>query len=120
MQRLIAAGIIDLPRPEVGQLVYRVFGGDAHSGGASWTPVKPRDVPDFRFNAGLPTNSEGGTNNSAELLMTARITDTAGVVNIRTALPLDGNNGGIIEYIIPSGGLSSHNQSIEILSTEFF
>jgi hypothetical protein len=61
----------DDDRPEEGQIIYRVYGGDDWPLGRSWTPVNPRHVQDnqllqaqwgryaFRAVAGLPDTNEG-------------------------------------------------------------
>jgi len=50
-------------RPEEGQLVYRVWGGDAGEFGKNWTPGNPTDYgPDrYRQVAGLPDRFNAGT-----------------------------------------------------------
>jgi len=81
--------------PEVGQDVYRVWGGDAGPNGHSWSPVDPATVPNYRDAAGLP-NVNTGTQ-----LTTGTLTDTTGV-RVQSATPLDGNQGGITEYKVPN------------------
>src|SRR6185437_10896478 len=78
-----------------GETIYRVWGGESGAFGHSWTPVDPGTVSDFRNAAGLP-NRNNGTWTSVGTL-----TDTAGVSS-RSALPLDGNQGGLPEYLIPN------------------
>jgi len=78
-----------------GETIYRVWGGESGAFGHSWTPVDPGTVSDFRNAAGLP-NGNNGTWTSVGTL-----TDTAGVSS-RSALPLDGNQGGLPEYLIPN------------------
>jgi hypothetical protein len=41
--------------PTAGQTIYRVYGGDSTAGDASWSPVNPGDVAEFRDAAGLPS-----------------------------------------------------------------
>jgi hypothetical protein len=90
-----AAGIeMDAP-VAVGTKVYRVFGENNNPLGLSWTTVDPSTVVNYRAAAGLPNINTGrfvleGTlvNNSA--------------VTVRSALPLDGNPGGLNEVIIPN------------------
>jgi RHS repeat-associated protein len=79
--------------------VYRVFGGDARAQGYSWTTKDPRTISGFRDVAGLPSGGESGANNTAEFLIKGR-TSLSSVIESRPALPLDGNKGGLLEYII--------------------
>lgn len=83
--------------PASGQKVYRVYGGDSKPGGASWTPVNPASVPNYRDAAGLPTGNTG------RFVIEGTIQDPSKVIKVRPALPLDGNKGGLPEYIIPNG-----------------
>jgi hypothetical protein len=57
------------------------------------TELSHRDV------AGLPSGGESGANNTAEFLIKGR-TSLSSVIESRPALPLDGNKGGLLEYII--------------------
>jgi RHS repeat-associated protein len=91
-----------LPVPTSGQKVYRVFGGDSSAGGASWSPVNPARIKDYRNLAGLPSGGASGTNNHGRFVIEATLQDPSKVVRIRSALPLDGNVGGIPEFIIPN------------------
>jgi RHS repeat-associated protein len=79
--------------------VYRVFGGDARAEGFSWTTIDPRTVSNFRDAAGLPSGGASGSINTADFLIEgkANITD---IINSRSALPLDGNAGGLPELIV--------------------
>jgi hypothetical protein len=79
--------------------VYRVFGGDARAQGYSWTTKDPRTISGFRDVAGLPSGGESGANNTAEFLIKGR-TSLSSVIESRPALRLDGNKGGLLEYII--------------------
>jgi RHS repeat-associated protein len=88
--------------PFAGQKLYRVYGGDSAAGGASWSPVNPGSVANYRDVAGLPSGGASGFNNSGRFVIEGTLQDPAGVVNVRSALPLDGNSGGILEYIIPN------------------
>lgn len=83
------------PPPSEGQRVYRVYGENNNPMGQSWTPVNPADVPDFRGSAGLPDV------NSGRFVVEGTITDPTGITT-RGALPLDGNPGGLTEYVIPN------------------
>ena len=79
--------------------VFRAFGGDARAQGFSWTTKDPRTLTNFRDAAGLPSGGASGSTNTADFLITgeAKISD---VINSRSALPLDGNKGGLPELII--------------------
>jgi RHS repeat-associated protein len=88
--------------PVAGQKVYRVYGGDAKPGGASWSPVDPRTVSNFRNAAGLPSGGASGANNSGRFVIEGTLQDPSAVVKVRSALPLDGNAGGVAEYVIPN------------------
>jgi hypothetical protein len=79
--------------------VYRAFGGDARAGGYSWTTKDPRTISNFRDAAGLPSGGSSGATNTADFLITGR-TNSADVIKTRSALPLDGNKGGLPELII--------------------
>ena len=92
--------------PSTGQKVFRVYGGDSAAGGASWSPVNPSYVPDFRGAAGLPSGGVSGANNTGRFVIEGTIQDAGAVVKVRPALPLDGNAGGLPEYIIPNGAQS--------------
>ncbi|MGQ7249267.1 RHS repeat-associated core domain-containing protein, partial [Halomonas sp. V046] len=91
-----------LPTPEKGQTVYRVYGGDAAAGGASWSPQSPSSVENYRDAAGLPSGGASGAKNSGRFVIEGTLQDPTGVVKTRSALPLDGTTGGIPEYIIPN------------------
>lgn len=81
--------------------MYRVYGGDSKAGGASWSPVNPADVPNYRSTAGLPSGGASGANNTGQFVIEGTIRDPSKIVKTREALPLDGNQGGLREYIIP-------------------
>ncbi len=92
----------DIISPTAGQTVYRVYGGDSIANGASWTPINPAMINDFRKEAGLPSGGSSGYNNSARFILEGILEDPSKVVKTRSALPLDGNAGGLDEYIIPN------------------
>ncbi len=75
--------------------VFRVYGGDSRAGGASWSPIDPRSVANYRDVAGLPSGNTG------QFVIEGELADPSKVVLRRSALPLDGNTGGIPEYVIP-------------------
>ena len=91
-----------IPTPTDGQKVYRVYGGDAKAGGASWSPTNPADASNYRNAAGLPSGGASGANNTGQFVIEGTLTDPSKVVKTRSALPLDGNQGGLPEYIIPN------------------
>jgi hypothetical protein len=75
------------------QTVYRVFGGEAGALGKSWTPINPNSLANYRNAAGLPNVNTGrfvieGTVKESNILLR------------RSALPWDGNKGGLMEYVI--------------------
>jgi len=78
--------------------VYRVFGGDSRAQGRSWTPIDPRTVENFRASAGLPTGGQYGTN-TADFMLIGKV-KASDISKVRPALPLDGNPGGLTEYLI--------------------
>jgi len=88
--------------PTAGQTIYRVYSGDSAASGASWSPVDPRSVPDFRDAAGLPSGGASGGTNTGQFVIEGTLNDPSAVVLQRNALPLDGMKGGIPEYIIPN------------------
>ena len=81
------------------QTVYRVFGGDARAQGFSWTNVNPTSVKDFRNVAGLPSGGTSGAMNTADFMIKGKV-NTNSIIKSRSALPLDGNKGGLPELII--------------------
>ena len=79
--------------------VYRAFGGDARAQGFSWTTKDPRTYGNFRDVAGLPSGGASGATNTADFLITGKV-NAADIISSRSALPLDGNRGGLPELII--------------------
>jgi RHS repeat-associated protein len=79
--------------------VFRAFGGDAKAGGFSWTPIDPKSVGNFRDAAGLPSGGASGSINTAENIIQGTVKNK-NIIKKRAALPLDGNKGGLPEYII--------------------
>ncbi|MEE6272338.1 hypothetical protein [Georgenia wangjunii] len=110
-ERMWAAPINDLPP---GSSVYRLHGGGAGPGGASFSSAHPSTLANPRQLLGLPDV------NTADNLLIARVTDPDAVVLQRHALPLDGNPGGAPEYIIPGGGADGARSGIEVLSDTTF
>ncbi len=91
--------------------VYRVFGGDSRAQGFSWTPLNPAKIKDFRNLAGLPSGGKSGAINTANFLIKGKV-NPAKIIEIRGAKPLDGNKGGLIEYIINPKDVKLINFSI--------
>jgi hypothetical protein len=91
--------------------VYRAFGGDARAQGFSWTTVDPRTVSNFRDAAGLPSGGASGAMNTADFLIKgqARASD---IIKSRSALPLDGNRGGLPELIIDPKNVKLNDFSV--------
>lgn len=75
--------------------VYRLSGGISGPLGHSWTTVDPRTMSNPRDSLGLPNG------NTATTLSTRQLVDTEGVAR-RAALPLDGNQGGAPELLVPN------------------
>jgi hypothetical protein len=73
--------------------VYRTYGDKVDAAGKSWTPINPKNVANFRDEAGLPTK------NSGRFLLEG-VAKRKNIIISRTAIPLDGNKGGLKEYII--------------------
>jgi hypothetical protein len=79
--------------------VYRDFGGDARAQGFSWTTKNPTSIKDFRNIAGLPSGGASGATNTADFMIKGRV-NINNIIKSRSALPLDGNKGGLPELII--------------------
>lgn len=75
--------------------VYRLFGGKAKQARMSWTTIDPRAIANPRDALGLPNENTG------EWLAIGDLRDNVGVLH-RRALPLDGNEGGAPELLVPS------------------
>jgi RHS repeat-associated protein len=86
----VAAGRQAQPR----EIVYRVWGGTSQEMGRFWSPFDPRTLPNPRDLLGLPRSNTG------QYLTTAEILNPAGII-VRIAAPLDGTNGGALEFFIP-------------------
>ena len=93
------------------QTVYRVFGGDSRAQGYSWTTVNPTEVSNFRNVAGLPSGGASGATNTAEFMIQGTV-KTSNIMKVRSALPLDGNVGGLSEYIINPANVKLNNFSV--------
>ena len=91
--------------------VYRVFGGDARAQGFSWTSVDPRTVSNFRNAAGLPSGGASGATNTADFLVQGQAW-ASDIIKSRSALPLDGNAGGLLEHLIDPRNVKLNNFSI--------
>ena len=95
--------------PRRGQTVYRVWGAEPRTPdiqgsspwGHSWTPVDPSTVSNYRRIAGLPSGGESGAYNAGRFVSVGVITDPAGI-RVRQALSLDGNPGGLLEFVVPT------------------
>ena len=73
--------------------VFRVYGGKAKPNGFSWTSVNPNSVGNFRNAAGLPNVNKGR-------FVIEGTVKRSNIIKTRSALPLDGNKGGLLEFII--------------------
>ncbi|MBW3518749.1 hypothetical protein [Flavobacterium sp. NKUCC04_CG] len=76
-----------------------MFGGDARAQGFSWTTKNPTSIKDFRNAAGLPSGGASGATNTADFMIKGRV-NSNNIIKSRSALPLDGNKGGLPELII--------------------
>jgi len=77
-------------------------GGGAVVDGSRGTE-NPQTVGNFRNMAGLPSGGPSGAINTADFLIEGKA-NVADTIKSRSALPLDGNKGGLPELIIdPSG-----------------
>jgi hypothetical protein len=85
----------------VGDTIYRVYGGDSKAGGASWTPVDPDTVENYRDVAGLPSGGETDATNTGQFVIEGVLEDPEAVVTVRGAVALPGTKGGLPEYVIP-------------------
>jgi RHS repeat-associated protein len=90
-----------LSQPAVGDTIYRVYGGDSKAGGASWTPVDPDTVENYRDVAGLPSGGETDATNTGQFVIEGVLEDPEAVVTVRGAVALPGTKGGLPEYVIP-------------------
>ncbi|MCQ2335643.1 MAG: hypothetical protein MJ010_00455 [Paludibacteraceae bacterium] len=107
-----------MPKLKKGDIVYRVYGSKSQYNGASWTTVNPEHLPNYRSLAGLPDDNTG------EFLIKCKVINPAKCIEVRPALPLDGNPGGLIEYVIPdpfsSGALQIFDaNSVRVMSIPF-
>ena len=73
--------------------VFRVFGGESKAAGFSFTPINPNKVANFRNAAGLPSGNTGN-------FLLEGTAKNKNILQQRSALPLDGNKGGLKEFII--------------------
>lgn len=97
----ISSKLSYVPKLQNGDIVYRVYGGDAKPNGASWTTTNPNSVKNYRNKAGLPSGKESGVMNTGKYMIEGTVIDNEKCVGSRKALSLDGNKGGLNEYIIP-------------------
>jgi len=95
-----------------GTKVFRVFGENNNPLGQSWTTVDPRTVDNFRDAAGLPDVNTG------RFVAEGRKTDMSGV-STRSALPLDGNKGGLPEVLIPNAANQVRLERVSGVNQEF-
>ena len=95
----------NMPKLEKGDHVWRVYGDASKYDGQSWTNTNPQTITNYRNGAGLPKINTG------EFLIEAEVIDPSGCVGSRYALPLDGNGGGLPEYLIqnPFGTWNDYN-----------
>ena len=88
--------------------VYKVWGTEPNdpdfarqSGpwGSSWTTTDPSTVPNYRAYAGLPSGGATGALNTGRFVSVGTLRDSSGV-QLRSALALDGQPGGLIEVLV--------------------
>ncbi len=112
-----AATEIETPnRPRHGMYIYRVWGNQSQKWGASWTPIDPRSVPNYRNAAGLPSVIVNGKpENSGEHLTIGKLIhpDRASLKG-QGAGPLHGNTGGLPELLVDMPSWN-HIQEVETI-----
>jgi len=59
-------------------------------------------LKNYRNKAGLPSGRQSGVTNTGQFIIQGTVEDASQCVLSRKALPLDGNKGGLNEYIIPN------------------
>ena len=111
-------------RPQHGQEVQRSYGQpadgrglvpmDDYSGpaGRSWTPTPIEQMPSPRADMGIPDVNAGRFRIRGQLI---DVTD----VQVRHALPLDGQPGGALEYLIPDPSGQIRIISVEGVNAPF-
>lgn len=95
-----------------GPTIFRVYGEKNNPMGQSWTPTDPRSVSNFRDAAGLPDV------NSGRFVAEGKLMDSSGVT-VRSALPLDGNKGGLPEWVIPNAAEKVRIDRVSGVNPEF-
>jgi RHS repeat-associated protein len=104
MKRDTASPPAPASAPQVGDPVYRVWGGDARPNGTFWTRTNPNEVPDYRKSASLPDENTG------EWLSEGILKDTSGVeVTPGGATALRPGEGGVDELKV-----TDPSKSIEV------
>jgi RHS repeat-associated protein len=96
--------------PSQGAYVYRIWGGGSAQFGQYWTPINPFLLRaagfDVRDVAGLPN-----VNTGAQVTI-GRLINPSAVRAIERASKLDGNNGGLIQYVI-----SNSAANVQVMDT---
>ncbi len=100
--KLAAAGISRFAAKEGTQTVYRVFGDEASALGRSWTPIDPRTILNYRFEAGLPIENTG------RFLIEGTI-NVSDIISIKNADAIGENLGGLTEYILNGSKVNINN-----------
>jgi len=95
-----------------GTKVYRVFGEANRPLGESWTTVNPLRTGNYRDAAGLPDVNTG------RFVVEGRLINNEGV-RLRSALPLDGNKGGLPEVLIPNAATQVRVQRVSGVNPPF-
>src|SRR5690606_41224624 len=78
----------------------------------SWTTVNPKKVKDFRNLAGLPSGGASGSTNTANFMIQGQV-KSRNILQSRSALPLDGNKGGLPELIIDPKRSEEHTSELQ-------
>ena len=107
LQTIARVSTIGESLEDKGEMIFRVFGGQATMEGRSWTPVNPIGYPDYRNGAGLPK-----ANACTSLVMGIVKQSNRSQYIVRPALPVLGpgdyyKKGGLVEYLFHTRPLKS-------------
>lgn len=105
-------GVTTAGEVAVGTKVFRVFGENNKALGASWTRVDPSTVSNYRNAAGLPDVNTG------RFVIEGTILDITGITT-RSALPLNGNAGGLDELLIPNASSQVRITNVSGVNPDF-
>jgi hypothetical protein len=107
LQTIARVATIGESLEDKGEMIFRVFGGQATMEGRSWTPVNPIGYPDYRNGAGLPK-----ANACTSMVMGIVKQSKRNQYIVRPALPIKGpgdyyKKGGLVEYLFHTRPLKS-------------